>query len=290
MIRKIANISLITTMTAMLLSCVSSFSCIGCNVNKSEPEIEMPWSLKPQESFGLVNVTIQMKPISCIQKDGTDCKNDITVLPPKKASSVGSSIVVAHRNNETYVLTADHVCSVDATTETAISRDGKEIITIENKVVRLSVTDYFGVNRKAKVYRRDVPNDLCIVKTKGTWATPIDVSERNPVIGEMFYNVAAPLRIWSPKMVLMMKGYYSGRAPNGFYHYTIPARPGSSGSPILTKDCKIIGMVQRAVIGFEHVTISTSDQAIRDIIKTIPEPAKPKPVLDVTIENFKHRL
>ena len=82
-------------------------------------------------------------------------------------------------------------------------------------------------------------------------------------------------------MVLMMDGYYSGKSQTGFHHYTIPARPGSSGSPILTHDGKIIGMVQRAVVGFENLALSTSAQAIREIVATVPENVEKTPFISV---------
>ena len=55
------------------------------------------------------------------------------------------------------------------------------------------------------------------------------------------------------------------------HHYTIPARPGSSGSPIFNADGEIVGVVQRAVVNFENLAISTSTQAIREIVNSIPK-------------------
>ena len=83
-----------------------------------------------------------------------------------------------------------------------------------------------------------------------------------------------------------MDGYYSGRSPSGMYHYTIPARPGSSGSPILNREGKIVGVIQRAVMNFENLGISTSTQAIREILSTIPKD-KPKIMNPTRIEVFK---
>lgn len=271
--KRLSSLTIISIVTAFLMSCVSTIGCLGCT-NKSG-YVQSPFDLKPQESFGLVLVDTKMIPVSCTYvndpKKECDIKNFGLVV--KVSSSIGSSIVVGHYNNETYSLTAAHVCSEKPTSEFIYSPPmGPRISVIVNQhVSRIKVADYSGKEREASVYRVDKPNDLCILKTKETWGVPFKASEEDPSIGEKVYNVASPHRIWAPGMVLMMDGYYSGKNSIGFYHYTIPARPGSSGSPILNSRGKIVGMVQRAVVHFENLAISTSAQAIREILSTLPE-------------------
>ena len=40
-------------------------------------------------------------------------------------------------------------------------------------------------------------------------------------------------------------------------------------------------MVQRAVVGFENLALSTSTQAIREIVATVPEDVKTTPFISV---------
>jgi len=284
MLRRLSRMTLIASISVMLLSCVSTMACVGCSRESRLPV--KAWKLNPQESFGLITVKIKSTPLSCQSQDfrESSCEVEELGLSERITTSIGSSIVVGkvRDTNTTYVLTAAHVCSEKPRNEFRYTnQDGETfLIDAEQAVTDITVSDYYGNVRDATVYRIDIPNDLCLLETKELWGTSFKVSDRDPVVGQKTYNVAAPHRIWSPGMVLMMDGYYSGKSQTGFYHYTIPARPGSSGSPILTHDGKIIGMVQRAVVGFENLALSTSTQAIREIVATVPEEA-PAPLISV---------
>lgn len=271
--KRASSMSIIALVTLCLMSCVSTLGCLGCTIESRK--ITPPFDLKPQESFGLVLVDTKMTPSLCSYVDAPSKKCDIKEmgLPPKVTSSIGSSVVVGHNNKQTYILTAAHVCGGDDISKFVYKHpSGSHVnIVVEENVTKIRIADYYGKERIAEVYRIDKANDLCVLKTKETWGKPFEVSETNPVVGEKVYNVASPHKIWAPGMVLMMDGYYSGKNSIGFYHYTIPARPGSSGSPILNSEGKIVGMVQRAVANFENLAISTSTQAIREILSTLPQ-------------------
>ena len=270
------------------MSCVSTMGCLGCTIESRK--VARPFNLKPQESFGLVVVETTMTPTICsyVGDPNKECKVEDLGLKTKVASSIGSSIVVGHNDSKTYSLTAAHVCSENDISKFVYQPPGSQPVNVvvEETVSRIRIADYGGKERDAQVYRVDKPNDLCILKTSETWGVPFVAAKEDPAIGEKVYNVASPHKIWAPGMVLMMDGYYSGKNSIGFYHYTIPARPGSSGSPILNAEGKIVGMVQRAVVNFENLAISTSSQAIREILSTLPtstpKKANPSPTkLDI---------
>ena len=289
-IRNMTSWAMLAFSCFFLLSCVSTMGCVGCD--SSNVKLQKPWNLKPQESFGLMMISIEMTPDSCmwVQPSKKPCDIKEFNLPTKIAKSVGSSIVVGHSKdrNLTYLMTAAHVCHEKSRNEFSIKHSsGKDArIGVAQNVSEITVSDYHGNTRQGKLYRLDVPNDLCLVTTPGIWGNAFSVSSEDPEVGEKVYNVAAPHKIWAPGMVLMMDGYYSGRSPSGMYHYTIPARPGSSGSPILNREGKIVGVIQRAVMNFENLGISTSTQAIREILSTIPKD-EPKIMNPTRIEVFK---
>ncbi len=271
-LKRFSSLTIITIITVCLMSCVSTLGCLGCTIKAGE--VPRPFSLKPQESFGLVTVETTMTPTLCsyVSDPSKDCDVNDLGLEVKVSSSIGSSIVVGHNNSKTYSLTAAHVCSEPSITKFVYRPPiGEHVnVVIEQTVSNIKISDYSGKEREASVYRLDKPNDLCVLTSSDEWGMAFVAAKEDPVIGEKVYNVASPHRIWAPGMVLMMDGYYSGKNSIGFYHYTIPARPGSSGSPILNVEGKIVGMVQRAVVGFENLAISTSAQAIREILSTLP--------------------
>ena len=265
-----------------MLSCVSTLGCVGCNTNSSR--LDGPWSMKPQESFGLVEVVTKIDPMECMWRSShapqeEKCNLKSLGIASKTATSIGSSIIVGHQRaaQKTYLLSAAHVCS-----DAGISMfeyttpEGKHsAVYVQKSVKEIQVYDYDGKARSGRIYRLDIPNDLCIIEASGVWGKSFKVSSIDPVVGERTYNVASPHKIWAPGMVLMLEGLYSGRSPEGFYHFTIPARPGSSGSPILNKRGEIVGVIQRAVAHFENIAISTSTQAIREIVSSLPEDKTP---------------
>jgi hypothetical protein len=292
--QKFSDWTIVIFISMCLLSCVTTMGCVGCNLDKNK--VTHVWKLKPQESFGLVTVTVNVEPKECINviDESKECNVGSLGLLKRTTKSFGSSIVVGNHNesSKTYVLTAAHVCSEDTTrqfrfipTEAGVS--DQYIVNAQQTVEKIMITDYWGNEKTAEVYRTDVPNDLCLLTTHGIWGVPFKVSKTDPAIGQKVFNVAAPHNIWAPGMVLMMDGYYSGRGRTAFYHYTIPARPGSSGSPILTNSGHIVGMVQRAVMNFENLAISTSTQAIREILSTIPE-ATPAPITHGKLKSIVH--
>ena len=74
------------------------------------------------------------------------------------------------------------------------------------------------------------------------------------VSGDKIFNIAAPLGITGNELTLIFEGRYSGHR-NGWRYYTVPARPGSSGSPVLNDKFQLIGTINIAMAGIESVGI-----------------------------------
>ena len=95
-----------------------------------------------------------------------------------------------------------------------------------------------------------------------------------PSLGDVVYNMAAPFGIFGPKMVLLFEGYYSGKDYRNVYFFTVPTRPGSSGSPILNTKGEVISVIHSAMIRFESVGLGCDLTAIQNLMQQIP-PDKP---------------
>ena len=52
---------------------------------------------------------------------------------------------------------------------------------------------------------------------------------------------------------------------------SLPATGGSSGSPVLNEDGKVIGVVSAVMRNFHHVVVSSTLKQIKTIIKSINE-------------------
>jgi len=130
----------------------------------------------------------------------------------------------------------------------------------------LRVSMIGGSVYSAEVVKIYTEADICIIRIKGVQLRGIALSHVKPKRGDRAFTMAAPFGIFSNEMVLLLDGYYSGRDTRNYDLYTVPARPGSSGSPILNWKGQVTGITSMAAIHFEHLTISPNYEAVRDIL------------------------
>jgi len=176
-----------------------------------------------------------------------------------KTRSTASGSIVSH-DWKTYILTAGHVCD-------------KEYIEDNVRVDGLTITYYVldtnGISHKAKVYRLDRANDLCILETNRLGFLPIRVRNFGPAYGDKLYNLAAPAGLMQRGFLPILEGRYSGITESAMV-FTIPAMGGSSGSPIFDEQGRLVGMIMSVNRKFPFISYSPHHAAILDILKDLP--------------------
>ena len=105
-------------------------------------------------------------------------------------ASVGSGVIINHLDNlNTIILTAGHVCDFN---------------TVAIRVLDLKENKYSIIG-----FAVSSQDDLCLLIADSIIPAPaLKISENSPEIGDHIYNIAAPLGIHAPNMVLMFDGYY----------------------------------------------------------------------------------
>jgi len=221
----------------------------------------------PVESFIFVKKRIVHIPRTCIPLDKENaCEiyddNGDGVIDPVPVelpfSSTGSGSVIGHNGKleESYVLTAYHICGdlrgpefmsvlVEPEVEDREHPDwiAPHVLIIE-VTGKFSVQDFNGKHYKAKIFRGDRKNDLCILKTEHMPnIRPIKVADGPASPNSKVYNIASPRGLSVPGAVLTFEGYMSGQRPSGFHMFTFPVGPGSSGSPVLNEYGEIVSIV-----------------------------------------------
>lgn len=187
-------------------------------------------------------------------EDGQVDPNIVTT--PLTASSSGS--IIGHNStlDESYILTAYHVCAdlagvkfmgalIDINNEEDVSLNVPPHLLILEVGSRHVVMDYRGRSYKAEFWRGDRDNDVCILKTDTqiSGVRPIRVAETQPPENSKVYNIASPRGLSVPGAVLTFEGYITGMRPNGFHMFSFPVGPGSSGSPALNEYGEIVSIV-----------------------------------------------
>lgn len=262
-------------MCLMILTCLTLTSCAatlsscgGCTTSISSPTNDV-WRYN---SFVKIEMEIQVRPTRCESvPQGIECNILMAILPPQTMRASGSGLVVMPTDHSTYILTADHVCRVDEEEVIPVRTPFGVARVVVQQSMSISTIDYYGNVREAQYHSSDRPNDICLIRTRGTWGQATPIAERLPAHGEIVYNVAAPYGIFNPGMVLTFTGRYSGHDERQRHFYTIPARPGSSGSSILNSEGEIVGVIHSAHVRFEHMTISASLSSIQALMQTIQE-------------------
>lgn len=220
-------------------------------------------------SFGY-GTTVPEKQFVYIQQDiiqsvciEVEVEGEEICLPGRKGKGYASGVLVDHKKDRSYYLTAGHVC-IDYK-----KKKTKESVKIKTKRA-IILSNYKDEKLKAKIEAAHMSPDLCLLSTKRVKLAPMKVQKSFHKHQEVL-NVAAPAGIWSHKMMINYKGFYNGkiRRENGSVHsvFSLTAQPGSSGSPIINpKNGKLVGIVSSVLLPSYHIVFGPTLEQINDFL------------------------
>ncbi len=186
------------------------------------------------------------------------CKDNLCSV--QTAYSTGSGFIIGNIGENTIGLTAGHVCA--APSSMAIGSSQIEAISLNGITIQVA---------EVLVYPKV---DLCVLKLPKLPLPKLPISPTPPVIGEVYFNLAAPAGIFDPGMVPMLEGRYVGKSTASIGvqldAYTIPAVGGSSGSMVVDNKGRVVGMIIMARVGFENFALSIPYELLREIISNMP--------------------
>lgn len=168
--------------------------------------------------------------------------------------STGSGAVVKNNQFGSLVLTAAHVC------ESSKYRTGPGV------EINIEVLDLEMKRYGATIITMDREIDTCSLFVIGLDKPSLEVYHGHYEEGTRVYNVAAPVGIMNKNMVPLLNGFYLGLEGKYRALYSVPAIGGSSGSPIVTKDGKLVGMVHSVNVLFPMITVSPPLESLKKFI------------------------
>ena len=247
---------------------VAVFLCFPTGLGPDDiNKLAIPSSLKhlsalPLESFVFVEVHDSAYMTGNCDTADLECENESKLLYQTTINASGHVLQTLDESN-TYILTAGHACDQNMATELVSPETLDGYI---NHTLVVTLHDYYGYPHVGKVLAVDREKDLCLIQSDNLWAVGQPLARHLPKIGNQVYNIAAPLGIFSPGNALIFTGYFSGIDQNYDAYFTLPSRPGSSGSAIFNEYGEIVAIVHSAVRNLEHLAIASPIDEIETFV------------------------
>ena len=185
-----------------------------------------------------------------------ECEGDIIL--EDRGMSTASGLAFKTVNDVTYVLTANHFCNPgDHGIDTGIFG------IIDSNIF---VSDSQGDLWSSKIAYSNSEYDLCLLGSEMPEVKSIPLAEKIPTVGERVYTISAPDGFALRAVGLHFEGIFSGCDYEKLCYYTFPSTFGSSGSIILNRNSKIIGMIQMSPSTFDFTSIGVGVDTIREFL------------------------
>jgi len=232
------------------------FNC-SCTIVNNNSIIKNP----PTDKFVKVYKTLTIT--KCFKKKQKDPTKQCET---KKFGRSGSGAFVKVVKEYAVVLTSGHVC--DSSHEIN-KKDPTFSYNLEEEIM---VQNYENKFFEAKTIIAELAThrsaDLCSLAVMGLKGQndDIKIETKAPKVGEDIYYMGAPLGIYHPPSVLMLRGIYSGPIDKFVSITSLPSHGGSSGGAVLSLSNKIYGVIFAVHPNFKNSTLIINHSRVKNFL------------------------
>lgn len=224
------------------------------------------------EEFFLEECTTSYDEMFCTSETTRAVIENINEQLTAGFSIKGTTFATHIQDNETIMFTAGHLCN-------SMSRSNKHVESIleaftfpRNNIKPMRPIKFRHIydtnQRKYEIkeifYANNNDPDVCMLSIEGRFPATVTLSDEEIQLGQSITNLAAPYGIFGNQSIVIFNGFFSGTKEDN-HVYSIPAAPGSSGSPVFHNN-KLIGLIHSTDRRFNHISYGTSLRSIRDLI------------------------
>ena len=179
--------------------------------------------------------------------------------------AIGTAFAIRNINNNTYMLTVNHLCE---------SRF-KEVVAFSAAGPKTERNDFVG----RTVYASS-ENDICIIRLydTGDQFTALKFAEEPPVAGDRIFTIGSPSGTFPTKTDGYVAGHdMLGMVPEGevssdaeiktLLVTSVPAFSGNSGGPLYNERYEVVGMISATHKRYPHLSISIHYETILKHLK-----------------------
>ena len=276
--KNIINKAFLLSLTALILT--------GCHVHTTKTIPDLPTKASVKIETGAA--------ITFCDDTGSRCDT------ARMMTGSGSGVIISHHKNNTFSLTAGHVCDFGAERPPLPPLSSPQEIAafagsigvhldfVPSKmesswlifILDIDFNKHFAVPTSV-ISPRDnrgsgTTVDLCLLVSQRVDVAPAKLSNTTPESGDRIYNIASPYgTFFKGDGGMLYQGILtSPKGMNGSSVFSIPAAPGSSGSPIFNSEGEIIGIVSAVHRLVPNQTIGASIDQIRCFLYNSFEAAK----------------
>lgn len=195
------------------------------------------------------------------------CLGDENCFLVADSFGAGTSFVIGYNDNVTIMMSVAHLCEPAILTakKGAIESLPTEIkfqIGIIQGERLLLVNDILFIDNKS---------DVCVFTVPVLLGGGLDLAIKSPKYGEQVWSIGAPVGYFPETAKPITHGLYSGSAEKlledgkylPFSNFNMPTVPGMSGSPIINKNGKVVGLVSAVSHDWHMISYSPTLEQIK---------------------------